>query len=277
MQEKTQPAPGPIGIEQGGDFSGLLPEQKPSFTPVEDMVTPDMRDQVSDALDAKGTGAGATLDFDYAGARGAERGFAPGQLPGRRPTSDGLTSNDEFDANVRKLLADLVAGRGMETNTAEEEALVKQLMQDQIGEGLVEQRARMGRAGFGASGALAAMEGDIQRKAAQGATQETLAIRRQAEQDAIERAMNAIGIDVTKRREGREAAFDEQFLAALQSALAQENAGADSSNFLEDKFNKAEEVLGNLGIGEKGPETGDPLDAAWGFLESQRKNLFPFL
>lgn len=131
-------------------------------------------------------------------------------------------SNDEFDAQVRRMLSDLLSGKGMNVDTAEEEALIKQLMQDQIGQGLVEQRARMGRAGFGASGALAAMEGDVQRQAAQRATQETLATRRQAEQDAIERALNAVGIDVTKRREGREAAFDEEFLNALKSALGME-------------------------------------------------------
>lgn len=165
----------------------------------------------------------------------SQGGFEPGNTndfgvttsPEGRPQA-----NDAFDAQVRQLLSDLVSGKGMNVDTAEEEALIKQLMQDQIGQGLVEQRARMGRAGFGASGALAAMEGDVQRQAAQRATQETLATRRQAEQDAIERALSAVGVDVSKRKEGREAEFDEQFLAALQSAMGQENpeeAGGDAA------------------------------------------------
>jgi hypothetical protein len=114
----------------------------------------------------------------------------------------------------------------MDVSTAEEEALIRELMQDRLGAGLVEQRAKMGRAGFGASGALAAMEGDIRRQAGQQATQETLAIRRQAEQEAIDNALRAIGVDVDKRREGRAAAFDEEFLNALRSYLGQDDTGA---------------------------------------------------
>lgn len=135
-------------------------------------------------------------------------------------------SDAEFDTQVRQMMADLLAGKGMDVNTAEEEALIRELMQDRLGAGLVEQRARMGRAGFGASGALAAMEGDVRRQAGQQATQETLALRRQAEQEAIDNALRAIGVDVEKRREGRQAAFDQEFLSALRSYLGQEDTGA---------------------------------------------------
>jgi type II secretory pathway pseudopilin PulG len=139
-------------------------------------------------------------------------------------------SDTEFDAQVRQLMADLLAGKGMDVSTAEEEALIRELMQDRLGAGLVEQRARMGRSGFGASGALAAMEGDIRRQAGQQATQETLAIRRQAEQEAIDNALRAIGVDVEKRAEGRQAMFDEEFLNALRSYLGQEDTGAPAGS-----------------------------------------------
>ena len=107
----------------------------------------------------------------------------------------------------------------MDVNTAEEEALIRELMQDRLGQGLVEQRAKMGRAGFGASGALAAMEGDVRRQAGQQATQETLALRRQAEQEAIRNALQAVGVDIGVRGEARKAAFDEEFLNALKASL----------------------------------------------------------
>lgn len=134
-------------------------------------------------------------------------------------------SNEEFDRQIRSLMEDLVAGRGMDVSTAEEEKLIKELMQDRLGQGLVEQRARMGRAGFGASGALAAMEGDIRRQAGQQATQETLALRRQAEQEAIRNALQAVGVDIGVRGEARRAAFDEEFLNALRSSLGISDEG----------------------------------------------------
>lgn len=149
------------------------------------------------------------------------------------------TTNTEFDTQVRQLMADLLAGRGMDVSTAEEEALIRELMQDKVGQGLVEQRARMGRAGFGASGALAAMEGDVRRQAGQQATQETLALRRQAEQEAINNALRAVGVDVEKRAEARQQMFDEEFLSALRSAMGQEDTSGGGGGPLED-------------IGEKG-------------------------
>jgi hypothetical protein len=145
-------------------------------------------------------------------------------------------SDAEFDTQVRQMMADLLAGKGMDVSTAEEEALIRELMQDRLGAGLVEQRAKMGRAGFGASGALAAMEGDIRRQAGQQATQETLAIRRQAEQEAIDNALRAIGVDVEKRREGRAASFDEEFLNALKSYLGQEDTSAPSADIINSLF-----------------------------------------
>jgi hypothetical protein len=185
-----------------------------------------------------------TMDQDVAGTMG---NAPPGGLfeavtegPPSPPPSE-----DELDAQIRQLMGDLISGKGMGVDTSEEEALIKQLMQDQIGQSLVDQRARMGRAGFGASGALAAMEGDIQRQAAQRATQETLATRRQAEQDAIERALSAIGVDVEKRREGRQASFDEEFLNALKSSMEQEDTAAGGGPL--DDFSKNVEEEGLVG------------------------------
>lgn len=142
-----------------------------------------------------------------------------GQVAPPAGAPDEPASNEELNAQIRSLMEDLVSGRGMDVNTAEEEKLIRELMQDRLGQGLVEQRAKMGRAGFGASGALAAMEGDVRRQAGQQATQETLALRRQAEQEAIKNALQAVGVDIDVRGEARKAAFDEEFLNALKASL----------------------------------------------------------
>lgn len=159
------------------------------------------------------------------------------------PPPEEPATNEELDKQIRSLMEDLVAGRGMDVSTAEEEALIRELMQDRLGQGLVEQRARMGRAGFGASGALAAMEGDIRRQAGQQATQETLTLRRQAEEDAIRNALEAVDVDIRSREEGRRAIFDQEFLNALKSSL-----GMDT------------------GEGEGGEDNGGsaPLTSGWG-------------
>lgn len=192
--------------ESGRSNLSAIKESGNIPSPVEDVVLPSEissgpRKDVGPAGPI--SGAGDTLN----------QAVAAGAIP---------STNEQLDQQIRSLLGDLVGGRGMNVDTAKEEALVKELMQDRLGAGLVEQRARMGRAGFGASGALAAMEGDIRRQAGQQATQETLALRRQAEQEAIQNALNAIGVDVTKRKEARQEAFDQEFLNALKSALGME-------------------------------------------------------
>lgn len=136
-------------------------------------------------------------------------------------------SNEAYDEQVRLLMQDLLRGEGMDVNTAEEEALIRELMQDRLGQGLVEQRARMGRAGFGSSGALAAIEGDVRRQAGQQAAQETLALRRQAEKEAIENALRSIGVDIDKRAEARQQMFDEEYLNVLRASLGMEPPAAE--------------------------------------------------
>lgn len=165
---------------------------------------------------------------------GANKPPPPPPPPSEPPPPPEASTNEQFDENVRKLMDQLLSGQGMDVNTAEEEALIRQLMEDRLGQGLVEQRARMGRAGFGSSGALAAMEGDVRRQAAQQATQETLGLRRQAEQEAIDNALRAIGVDVSKRQEGRQSEFDQQFLDALKSAMGQETAPQGGTNPLDE-------------------------------------------
>lgn len=177
----------------------------------------------------RGTQAGVILNQGEKPTPTTENTNLPPPPPPPSPEAPaGPSSNEEFNAQIRAMLEKLVGGEGMKVNTAEEEALIKELMQDRLGQGLVEQRARMGRAGFGASGALAAMEGDVRRQAGQQATQETLALRRQAEQDAIANAMKAVGVDIDVRKQAGQEFFDQQFLDALKSALGMETTAPDS-------------------------------------------------
>lgn len=142
---------------------------------------------------------------------------------GGKPGVKDLSSTNQppppssFEEKVSQLLEQLVSGKGMNVDTSEEEALIRELMQDRTGQALVEQRARMGRAGFGASGALAAMEGDVRRQAAQQAAQETLGLRRSAQQEAIDNALRAAGVNINEKRAGFEETLNQAFLDALQS------------------------------------------------------------
>lgn len=164
-------------------------------------------------------------------------------------------------------MENLISGRGMDVSTAEEEALIRELMRDRLGQGLVEQRAKMGRAGFGASGALAAMEGDVRRQAGQQATQEMLALRRQAEQEAIRNALQAVGVDIGVRGEARKAAFDEEFLNALKASLGMdtgEGKGGGGAGGIPGFSPSAVLDVANSTILNQGVETETPALAASG-------------
>lgn len=82
------------------------------------------------------------------------------------------------------------------TDTTDEEALVNQKILDQLGGDIVSQRARMGRAGFGASGALAALEGDTMRKANQDASSSIYDIREREQNQAQQFGAQDIGLSI---------------------------------------------------------------------------------
>jgi hypothetical protein len=114
-------------------------------------------------------------------------GFAGGA--GLRKNADGSltqTMNGEAAPPAEKSNAELrddaireLLGGGTR-DTKAEEALIQQLMGDQIGQGLVDQRASMGRAGGGFSGAQQALEGDVQRKAREDALQQIFGVQQGA-------------------------------------------------------------------------------------------------
>jgi hypothetical protein len=100
-------------------------------------------------------------------------------------------------------------------DTSKEEALIKQQLEDKLGASLVGQRASMGRAGFAASGALGAMEGDVQRQARQQIAEDILGTRSKAKGEAFDRAMQSIGVEQRQREGARQQMIDEAMLKML--------------------------------------------------------------
>lgn len=125
---------------------------------------------------------------------------------------------DDIDQMIRDLVASQIGAAG-KVNTAEEEALIRQQMQGELGQSLVDQRARMGRAGFGASGAMGAIEGDVRRAAEMDALDQILGLRRTEDQRSIENAMGAISAENQMRRGAADDALRRMALEALQAEM----------------------------------------------------------
>lgn len=133
------------------------------------------------------------------------------------------TSNEDID----KLIADLVKQQiegASKVDTSKEEELIKQQLEDKLGASLVGQRASMGRAGFAASGALGAMEGDIQRQARQQIAEDILGTRSKAKGEAFDRALQSIGVE----QKMREAAQQQTINEALLKMLGQDTGGGEN-------------------------------------------------
>lgn len=107
------------------------------------------------------------------------------------------TGDPEIDALLRENTKRLLSER--EGDTTDEEGLINQRIKDQLGQSLVGQRASMGRAGFGSSGALSAMEGDTTRLANQDALEQILAMREREQEQAFRRTQ--AGADTAMRRD----------------------------------------------------------------------------
>ena len=131
--------------------------------------------------------------------------------------------NDAFDQAVADLLMEEVQSAG-KADTRAEEDLINTQMGDEIGGALVNQRASMGRSGFGASGAMAASEGDIQRTARQQGLEDVLGLRRTEDQRSRDNASKAIGSDIDMRKQSEDEFFNRAMLDTLNSALGVEGA-----------------------------------------------------
>lgn len=143
------------------------------------------------------------------------------------------TAPSDFDTTAADFLLEQLQ-QGGQADTTEEEALIRQQMEDAIGAQLVGSRASMGRAGFGSSGASAALEGDIMRTARQQGLEDTLGLRRTEDQRSIDNARDAIGSDIDLRKQAEDEFFNQEFLNTLKSALAAEPGAAPPPGTVDD-------------------------------------------
>jgi hypothetical protein len=139
----------------------------------------------------------------------------PGEIPAATgsPSNPGTVTSDNIQqtgdvqrAAEAQLLALLNGGQ---RDTSEEEALVEQMMQRTIGKGQADLNARMGASGFGTSGALGAMTGDLRSQAAMNAAQQVQNIRGDSRDDFLARISQGLGAaDRNRQRDNEEIADD---------------------------------------------------------------------
>jgi hypothetical protein len=123
---------------------------------------------------------------------------------------------DLAEEHVRRYL------EGGQDDTAAEEALLSEQMDRRLGQGLVDQRARMGRAGFGASGALAAIEGDTRRQAALDAAERMFGVREREQAQQYDRGQGVIGTDIDLREQASKEGWRQAQADALAALLGGE-------------------------------------------------------
>lgn len=116
------------------------------------------------------------------------------ELPGQTGAS---SSSDDIDRMIRDRVARELGSAT--PDTAAQEALIRQQQDAAIGAGAVNARARAGRGGFQASGALMGIEGDIERQARQAATEQILGVQRDARDEQFGRQGSVIDDEIALR------------------------------------------------------------------------------
>jgi len=140
-------------------------------------------------------------------------------------------TNEDFDKAASDMLFDEINQAG-NVDTKAEEALINEQMNDRIGAALVDQRASMGRSGFGSSGALAAMEGDTQRTARQQGLEDVLGLRRTEDERATDNARQAITSELSMRKQAEAEAKQAALLGEIRKGnedIEEDNDGPRSN------------------------------------------------
>lgn len=133
-------------------------------------------------------------------------------------------TQEDIDRMIREQVARELGGDSVDL--AEDEALIQQRMDEAIGAGAVNSRARAGRAGFASSGALMAQEGDLERQARMAASEQALGLRRDARDEQFGRGQAAIGNELDMRR----AAADDEINKRLLEMLGMDGPTAGVGN-----------------------------------------------
>ena len=153
-------------------------------------------------------------------------------------------TNEDFDKAASDMLLGEINQAG-NVDTKAEEDLINEQMNDRIGAALVDQRASMGRSGFGSSGALAAMEGDTQRTARQQGLEDVLGLRRTEDQRATDNATKAIGSELSMRKqaeaEAKQAALLKEIGKGNEDITADDDGPRSNPNGTEKDLDQATE------------------------------------
>ena len=171
-------------------------------------------------------GGGTAADFEAVKSNG--RGIKPrtGGLVSDNVRNGAPRSNEDFDKAASNMLYNEINQAG-NVDTKAEEDLINEQMNDRIGAALVDQRASMGRSGFGSSGAMAAMEGDTQRTARQQGLEDVLGLRRTEDQRATDNATKAIGSELSMRKQAEAEAKQAALLKEIGKGNEDINADDD--------------------------------------------------
>lgn len=132
--------------------------------------------------------------------------------------------------------------------TAEEEALINQMMEAQVGQGVADARANMGGGGFAVGGALGALEGDIRREGSLAASGQIADLRQQEEAQWLEQVLGLSGSLQDERELGiYETAF-ERALKMLEEPGGGGGGGGSGGGGMLDSISDStqiDEILGN--------------------------------
>jgi hypothetical protein len=153
-------------------------------------------------------------------------------IPGTNATTEQLA--DDFNRSYLDPAA---------ADTTAEEAYVNQRILDQLGQQQVASRARMGRAGFGSSGALAAMEGDNMRQANLDAEGRAYEIREREQNQAFDQGMGAQQMDINQDDQASQEALNLANANAVNALL--DNGGDGDGNGVPDDLNDPQDRLEN--------------------------------
>lgn len=172
-------------------------------------------------------------------------------LVDERPGSPGVQHPGSPDSrDIAQRLEDwALENVGQSRDIGAEEALIREQMANQAGQGLVDQRARAGARGLGDSGAMISMESDLRRQNALATSGALLGNQRDARDEELNRTLAAAGVMRGERGLSlEETKFDMlmDMLGQLAGEDAQQSAG---SNVL------MEDESGNRYIGGADGET----------------------
>lgn len=203
---------------------GTAPAKPPGATTVSPAAAGNVQRRIDDLSKPKtgvsGPGAGGPVS-GRGGVGGVPGGAPPPGSAGGRINPDGSVTpgtpppatSDSIDQMIRDRVARELAGKTPDTTA--QEALIRQQQDAAIGSGAVNARARAGRGGFEASGAIMGIEGDIERQARAAATEQTLGVRDRARQERFDRQQSVIDSELALRDSASNDMINERLLGLL--------------------------------------------------------------